>query len=130
MRGTPLETTRFHPLFAYESLSGLLGAAFLVFLFFRFRHRLASGSLLFIFFIWYGVVRFSLENLRINNWLVLGIPTAQIVSVAFILVGVTGLIWRNTRSKRGADDPGAARTAVEDAADLARDPDPARPAST
>jgi len=103
----PLDATRFHPLFAYESLSGLLGAAFLVYLFVRHRHRLAPGSLLFVFFIWYGVVRFVLENFRFNNWLVFGVPTAQIVSVAFILVGVAGLIWRN---RRPGDDMDAAVT--------------------
>ena len=101
----PLDTTRFHPLFAYESLSGLIGAAFLVFLFLRHRQRLADGSLLFIFFIWYGTARFVLENFRENNWIVFGVPTAQLVSVVFIVVGVLGLAWRNTRSARPADRP-------------------------
>ena len=56
------ETTRFHPLFLYESISGLLGAAFLVFLGYRLRSWLRPGDLLLIFFIWYGVTRFALEN--------------------------------------------------------------------
>jgi phosphatidylglycerol---prolipoprotein diacylglyceryl transferase len=90
----PEATTRFHPLFLYESLSGFLGAAFLVFLFVRFRHRLRPGTLLLIFFIWYGAVRLALESLRENNWIVLGIPTASIVSIAMIAIGVVGLIWR------------------------------------
>lgn len=107
----PEATTRFHPLFLYESLSGFLGAAFLVFLFVRFRHRLRPGSLLLIFFIWYGVVRFGLETLRQNNWVLFGIPTAQLVSIAIIAVGVIGLVWRNRHG------PGDAATEPSPAAE-------------
>jgi phosphatidylglycerol:prolipoprotein diacylglycerol transferase len=99
------EAATFHPLFLYESISGFLGAAVLVFLFLRFRNRLRPGSLLLLFFIWYGAVRFGLEALRQNNWVLLGIPTAQLVSVAMIAIGVIGLIWRNRRGR--PDDPAA-----------------------
>ena len=91
----PEATTRFHPLFLYESISGLIGAIVLSWLFLRHRHRFAPGSLLFIFFIWYGTVRFLLETLRQENWTVFGVPTAQLVSVAFIVLGILGLLWRN-----------------------------------
>jgi len=91
----PEASTRFHPLFLYESVSGVLGAIVLSWLFLRHRHRFASGSLLFVFFIWYGVVRFLLETLRQENWIVFGVPTAQLVSVAFIVIGILGLLWRN-----------------------------------
>ncbi len=107
------DATRFHPLFLYESLSGLLGAAFLVFLFLRARHRLRPGSLLFIFFIWYGVVRFALEALRENNWVVFGIPTAQLVSVAFITVGIVGLVLRNRGGGRNEEPEGSPEPAPE-----------------
>ena len=102
--GTYPETTRFHPLFLYESISGVLGAAFLVFLGYRLRAWLRPGDLLLIFFIWYGVTRFVLEFLRVDNWTFFGIPTAQIVSMAFIAVGVIGLIVRH-RASRMADRP-------------------------
>jgi phosphatidylglycerol:prolipoprotein diacylglycerol transferase len=91
----PEATTRFHPLFLYESLAGFAGMLFLLWLGSRWRHRLRAGDLLFVFFIWYGVVRFTLEFLRENNWTLAGIPTAQIVSAAFIVVGVVGLVWRH-----------------------------------
>jgi phosphatidylglycerol---prolipoprotein diacylglyceryl transferase len=96
----PEATTRFHPLFLYESISGFLGAAVLVYLFFRVRHRLTPGSLLMIFFIWYGAVRFALEALRANNWVLFGIPTAQIVSAVVVAIGVVGLIWLNRPGRR------------------------------
>jgi phosphatidylglycerol:prolipoprotein diacylglycerol transferase len=99
------ETTRFQPLFLYESLSGLIGAAFLVFLGYRLRSRLRPGDLLLVFFIWYGVTRFALEFLRADNWTFFGIPTAQIVSIAFIAVGVVGLLVRHRGSRMGVRPP-------------------------
>ena len=99
-----VETTRFHPLFLYESLSGLLGAVVLIWIGFRLRRWLRPGDLILIFFTWYGIVRFLLENLREDNWLFFGIPTAQIVSLLFIVPSVAALIWRH-RSGRGPDEP-------------------------
>ena len=94
----------FHPLFLYESLSGILGAAFLIWLGFRFRNRLRPGDLALVFFIWYGVVRFALETLRNDNWTFFGVPMAQIVSLLFILPAVAVLFWRH-RDRDPVDDP-------------------------
>ena len=102
----PELTTRFHPLFLYESISGVLGAAFLIWLGFRFRARLRPGDLLLVFFIWYGTTRFILENLRADNWTFFGVPTAQIISLAVILIGVGGLLYRHRRG-HPADPPPA-----------------------
>ena len=100
----PVETTRFHPLFLYESLSGVLGAAALIWIGFRLRRWLRPGDLVLIFFAWYGVVRFLLENLREDNWIFFGIPTAQIVSLLFVIPSVAILAWRH-RSGHGPDEP-------------------------
>src|SRR5215211_3973867 len=91
----PLETTHFHPLFLYESVSGIVGALVLLWLARRRSSRLVPGDLLLIFFIWYGLTRFGLETLRADNWTFYGIPTAQIVTLAFILVGAFGLVYRH-----------------------------------
>jgi phosphatidylglycerol:prolipoprotein diacylglycerol transferase len=99
------ETARFHPLFLYESISGLVGAAVLVFLGYRVRSWLRPGDLLLIFFIWYGVTRFVLESLREDNWTFFGVPTAQIVSLAFITVGVVGLVLRHRANRMGDRPP-------------------------
>jgi phosphatidylglycerol:prolipoprotein diacylglycerol transferase len=101
----PFETTAFHPLFLYESLSGLIGVLALVWIGFRFRHRLRPGDIAMIFFIWYGLVRFVLETLRSENWTFYGIPTAQLVSLAFILGAVIVLIYRHRPGHR-IDDEG------------------------
>ncbi len=57
------ESTRFHPLFLYESISGAIGAAVLIWLGYHMRKRLRPGDLLLVFFVWYGIVRFVLETL-------------------------------------------------------------------
>jgi phosphatidylglycerol:prolipoprotein diacylglycerol transferase len=125
----PFETTRFQPLFLYESLSGLLGAAVLIWLGFRFRERLRVGDLALGFFIWYGVVRFALETLRHENWTFFGVPTAQIVSLLFILPALVILISRH-RPGHPLDPPpsrpkfatwGAQGGPVESGGDIAED---------
>jgi phosphatidylglycerol:prolipoprotein diacylglycerol transferase len=103
----PFATTHFHPLFLYESLSGLVGAAVLLWLARRQPSRLRPGDLLLIFFVWYGTTRFLLEFMRSGNWTFFGIATAQIVSAAFILVGLVLLVIRH---RGGA---GSARTGPE-----------------
>jgi phosphatidylglycerol:prolipoprotein diacylglycerol transferase len=100
----PEATTRFHPLFLYESISGLAGALLLVWLGARYRSRLRPGDLLLVFFIWYGTTRFLLENLRADNWTFFGVPTAQIISIFVIAIGVAGLIHRH-RPRHAADRP-------------------------
>lgn len=93
----PEATTAFHPLFLYESISGIVGAAVLIWLSRRRPYRLRAGDQILIFFIWYPVVRFLLENLRTGNWVVGGIPAAQIMSVLFALGSFLVLLYRHRR---------------------------------
>jgi phosphatidylglycerol:prolipoprotein diacylglycerol transferase len=95
----PVETTHFHPLFLYESLSGLLGAATLVWLSSRPRPGLRVGDLGAIMLIWIGGVRFLVELLRIGNWRLAEIPTAQLFGAAFVVVGL-GIM--SLRRRQGA----------------------------
>ncbi len=86
----------FHPLFLYESLSAVVGLAFLLWLGRRFSNRLRAGDLLLVFFIWYSITRFLLEFLRAGyNWTLAGTPTAQIVSGITIVIAVTVLVARH-----------------------------------
>jgi phosphatidylglycerol:prolipoprotein diacylglycerol transferase len=98
------ESTRFHPLFLYESLSGLIGALVLIWIGFHLRKRLRPGDLLLLFFVWYGMVRFVLETLRQDNWTFFGVPTAQIVSLLFVIPALVILAWRH-RPGHPLDDP-------------------------
>ena len=104
----PFDTTRFHPLFLYESVSGLLGAVVLIWLGFRARSWLRPGDLALLFFVWYGVVRFGLETLREDNWIFYGIPMAQIVSLLFIVPAIALLVWRH-RGAAVINDTGPSR---------------------
>jgi phosphatidylglycerol:prolipoprotein diacylglycerol transferase len=113
----PVATTHFQPLFLYESVSGVLGALFLIWLGRRRTSRLLPGDLLLIFFVWYGLTRFALEGLRSGNWTFFGVPTAQIVTAGFILVGVLGLLYRH-----GPGNPGV--TAAELLPDPSAQPTP------
>ncbi len=93
----PLATTHFHPLFLYESLSGLLAVATLLWLSSRPRPWLRVGDIAAILFIWLGGVRFLIEFLRIGNWRLADIPTAQIFGAAFFLVGIGILVYHRVR---------------------------------
>ncbi len=114
------ESTHFHPLFLYESISGILGALFLIWLARRWSSKLISGDLLLIFFVWYGTTRFLLETFRHDNWTFFGVPTAQLVTLVFILGGLIGLWYRHGpgRPAQTAADllpaPGERRTSEDD----------------
>jgi phosphatidylglycerol:prolipoprotein diacylglycerol transferase len=115
----PFETTRFHPLFLYESVSGLIGMLVLLFIGSRFRDRLRPGDLVLIFFIWYGIVRFGLETLRVNNWTFQGIPTAMVVSAVFVGLAVAVLVYRHR--------PGHEPDPEEPDPEQAAEPEPEQP---
>lgn len=91
----PEATTAFHPLFLYESLSGLLGAVTLLWLARRFGPRLRPGDLALLFFAWYAVVRFALEPLRTGNWTFNGIPVAMLVSATVFALSIGIMAWRH-----------------------------------
>ena len=90
----PLDTTHFHPLFLYESLSAALGLVVILWLSSRPRPWLRLGDLLPLTVIWIGAARFLLEFLRIGNWRIAEIPTAQIFGAAFVVVGAALLVLR------------------------------------
>jgi phosphatidylglycerol---prolipoprotein diacylglyceryl transferase len=109
----PFETTGFHPLFLYESVSGILGAVTLLWLARRAGRWLRPGDLVLVFFIWYAVVRFAVESLRIGNWTVGGVPTAMIVSTIVIVAAGAVLVWRH-RAGAGQEDEWAAGVPARD----------------
>ena len=102
----PEATTAFQPLFLYESLSGLVGVGLLIWLSRRRPYPLRPGDQILIFFMWYAVVRFLLENLRTGNWFVAGVPTAQLMSILFGLGAFLVLLYRHRRPVELADASG------------------------
>ena len=87
---------RVHPTFLYESLWDVLVFLFLVFIFER-RLQKNRGELLFVYFIGYSVGRFFIEGLRTDSLMFFGLRTAQLTSLALIVIGIVGLIWLRRR---------------------------------
>ena len=102
----PLATLgqHFQPLFLYESMSGLVGAAVLLWVARRFGSRLRPGDIALLFFIWYATTRFLLEPLRADHWTFFGVPTAMIVSAFVIVAATIALVFRH-RSSFGTPTP-------------------------
>ena len=80
------EAARFHPLFLYESLSGLAGALLLPALGERLKKRVTPGLIGLSAIAWYAVTRLLLEGLRLENWKVGGVPTAYLVMGGVLLI--------------------------------------------
>jgi phosphatidylglycerol---prolipoprotein diacylglyceryl transferase len=98
----PVDTTQFVPLFAYEAVLNLVGAAVLLFVIRRFAPRLFAGDAVLMYLIWYGAVRTVLELYRVNNWTILGLPTAMWLGIAAV---VLSLAWLIIRHRRGSGSP-------------------------
>ncbi len=93
----PLDTTLFHPVFLYESLWNTIGFILLIWIGRKFADKLYDGDLLALYLIWYPTGRLLVESLRPDAWTLSGIPTAQIVSIVLILVGVGLLVYRRKK---------------------------------
>ena len=92
----PFETTGFHPLFFYESSLDILGGLIALYLSRRFLARLQPGDLAAFWGIWYGSVRGLLEFFREGwNWTLGPIPTAQLVGLIVIGVGIAWIAWNH-----------------------------------
>ncbi|MCS7221387.1 MAG: prolipoprotein diacylglyceryl transferase [Anaerolineae bacterium] len=87
----PVETTRFHPTFLYESLWNLAGFALLLWASRRFAPRLRDGDLFFLYMVWYPFGRFWIEMLRPDAWTIGGMAAAQWIALASILAATAAL---------------------------------------
>ncbi|WP_026672318.1 prolipoprotein diacylglyceryl transferase [Alkalihalobacterium bogoriense] len=81
----------YHPTFLYESLWNLLGLAILLYL--R-RVNLKQGEIFFSYLIWYSIGRFIIEEMRLDNLLVFGLKTAQIMSILLIIGAIVLWVYR------------------------------------
>ncbi len=110
----PEATTGFHPLFLYESASGIVGVIALLWIARRFGPRMRPGDLLLVWAMWYAVVRFSLETLRSENWTLGGIPTAMIVSTVIFAIAGGMLLWRHRPGATAGDRWGEPPARIDD----------------
>ena len=92
----PIDTTRFHPLFLYESMLNLVGFVALLFVGRRFADRLKDGDLILLYFVWYPLVRIFVESYRFDAWTSIGnIPTATLISIAAAVIALAALVLRH-----------------------------------
>jgi phosphatidylglycerol---prolipoprotein diacylglyceryl transferase len=91
----PLDVTRFHPLFLYESVINVIGFIVLVLVVRKWRW-LKEGDLILLYMLWYGANRIFVESLRPDAWtLAGGLPTAQLISIGMVVIAVVALIVRH-----------------------------------
>lgn len=87
------DSTRFQPLFLYESLWNAIGFCLIFWISRRFEKQLRNGDLILLYLIWYPLVRFCLEFFRTDSWFFPGTPfnlvhllsAVAIISAAIIL---------------------------------------------
>jgi len=92
----PLETTRFHPTFAYEMLWNFAVVALILYLSRRFAAQLKPGAVFFIWLVLAGLGRFWIEFFRPDQPLVGAswMTTTQVATLLMILVGLLLLAYR------------------------------------
>lgn len=86
-----------HPTFLYESVANIIGFLLIYFVIRKIQKK--QGIQFFSYFIWYGVTRFFIEGLRTDSLYFLGMRTAQVTSIIFVIVGVVGTIWCMQKGK-------------------------------
>ena len=88
--------TRFHPTFLYESLWNFIGVGIMVLIFKKFNDKLRSGDLLFFYLIYYPLGRFFIELFfRPDAWTLGALPTASVISLISMFIGVLGLSYNH-----------------------------------
>jgi phosphatidylglycerol:prolipoprotein diacylglycerol transferase len=91
------ETTRFHPVFLYESLWSLLGFALLMWVGRRFKDRLRKGDIFLLYLVWYPLGRFFVEYLRPDAWMLGPLAAAQVFALIIIALAVLGMVYLHQR---------------------------------
>ena len=93
--GIIIDGQKVHPTFLYESIGDIL--IFLFLIYFR-KKNPAKGKQTAIYFIAYGILRFFVEGLRTDSLYFMGMRTAQLVSIAFTLVGIVIFILASRKN--------------------------------
>jgi prolipoprotein diacylglyceryltransferase len=76
--------------------------AVLLFVIRRFSSRLFAGDAALMYIMWYGTVRTLLENYRVENWTILGVPTAIWIGVIAVVLSAAWVVYRH---RRGSGSP-------------------------
>jgi len=101
----------FQPLFFYESSLTFLGGLVALYLLTRLAARLRDGDLLAFWLIWYGLVRASLETLRLSyDFTFFGLPVAILLGLGAAASGAVLLALNHRRPQPPPVAPAAGTT--------------------
>lgn len=95
--GMNINGAYYHPTFLYESIANIIGFLLIYFVIRRFQDK--QGYQFYSYFVWYGVTRFFIEGLRTDSLYIMGLRTAQLTSIAFVIIGVVGILWCKMKGK-------------------------------
>lgn len=93
--GMYIQGSYYLPTFLYESVLNITGFLVFVYIFKKFNdrfHFLKRGDGMYFYLTWYGASRYIVEGLRTDSLMLGNFRMAQLTSVAFIVVGVLGLL--------------------------------------
>ena len=98
VHGEKLSYIQVHPTFLYEGMWNLL---LLLFIFIYRKHKKFDGELLCIYLMGYGLGRFFIEGLRVDQLLIghTGIAVTQVVCICIFVGGLIGLVLGHRKSK-------------------------------
>lgn len=82
------------PTFLFESIGNLIGFGLIYFGLRKFGRK-KYGDLFFGYLAYYGVIRFFIEGLRTDSLMIMGLRTAQLISLLFVIIGVVGLLVKD-----------------------------------
>ena len=95
--GMHINGVYYHPTFLYESLWCLIG--FVILLIYRRRMYCKIGQVASLYFVWYGIGRLLIEQLRTDSLMFGSFKIAQIISILLIIIGIIIFIVKNKGSK-------------------------------
>jgi phosphatidylglycerol:prolipoprotein diacylglycerol transferase len=95
----PLETTRFHPTFAYEILWNLLAAGLILWLVHRSRKKVKPGAAFALWLLLAGVGRFIIEFFRPDQPHIPGTLISYSTIIALLMI-LAGLLWLLVRFEK------------------------------
>jgi phosphatidylglycerol:prolipoprotein diacylglycerol transferase len=88
----PVDTTRFHPAFAYEMVWNLMAGGLIIWLTRRFPDQLKPGSAFFLWLILAGLGRFLIEFFRPDQPRIPGTPISITRAITVLMMTVGGLL--------------------------------------
>lgn len=87
-----MQYSLYHPTFLYESILDLFAFAVLSCIYFKFSRY--KGVAFFSYLILYSMIRFFIEQIRVDSALNVGsVPIAEVVSVVLFMMGISGVLF-------------------------------------